>query len=398
MPKRDLAEMIAAQADRVSSPVLATVNLQTRIQELEQEVVALRSAEQDEAGKAALEAQIAQLTQALAQASGEHEIAIDRIDPDPDQPRTVFPRALIQERAESLRRDGQISAIIVIPQANDRYRLFDGAIRRLAAPLADKTTLRAVFLLNPVTLDASRRFEHQVVAGYAAEKLHDLDTAHALVRILCDRHPAIAAQKDDIPSLLNNAIYQVKKAGKQGDLAKMRIADSDAQRTWLESIPTLTPEGFDILAVLLDRQYNPASVASNLFPLLAIADDLKDLVRQTGIEASKIKELNKLSAEALNLDEPTAQQVRLQTAQEVTDAELSLQGVRKRVSEVLQQYNPHDAKLNSETAPAAKTLRQIEAIDLSQLQELDTLQLKDIRTALKKQLKAVEAQLAQLKS
>ncbi|TBR56925.1 hypothetical protein B4U84_26130 [Westiellopsis prolifica IICB1] len=60
---------------------------------------------------------------------GVHEIEIQRIKPDPEQPRQTFPLYQLQERAESLRRHGQKTPIVLIPQPQSEYILFDGELR-----------------------------------------------------------------------------------------------------------------------------------------------------------------------------------------------------------------------------------------------------------------------------
>jgi hypothetical protein len=46
--------------------------------------------------------------------------------------------------------------------------------------------------------------------------------------------------------------------------------------------------------------------------MLAVANDLKEIVREFRLDASKVRELNKLSAEKLNLDAVAAAKVRSQ--------------------------------------------------------------------------------------
>ena len=149
MAKKNLLDLIASQAATLadssasipssfrSTESISEVNeaLQHQIQKLETEVINLRIATDGDRDKEFLEKQIQELTAKLSQISGEHEIEIELLDLDPDQPRSIFPQHLIEERAESLRRNEQISPIIVIPQPNGRYRIFDGALRKLAEGL-----------------------------------------------------------------------------------------------------------------------------------------------------------------------------------------------------------------------------------------------------------------------
>jgi ParB family chromosome partitioning protein len=119
----------------------------------------------------------------LATQGGVHEIAINLIDPDPVQPRQTFPQLVIQERAESLRRQGQKNPIVLIPQLDGRYKLFDGELRWRSAPLAGMRKLKAVFLPKEEAPDEVVVFEGQIVSSIHSEKLHDLDLAAALIRV-----------------------------------------------------------------------------------------------------------------------------------------------------------------------------------------------------------------------
>lgn len=105
--------------------------LHSQVEELQVEIARLRVDTTNFEEKAVLEQQIEQLTTQLKASSGIQEIAIELIDPDPIQPRQAFPYAVVKERAESLRGQGQKTPIVVIPQENGRYTLFDGELQRL---------------------------------------------------------------------------------------------------------------------------------------------------------------------------------------------------------------------------------------------------------------------------
>ncbi len=67
------------------------------------------------------------------------EIPIERIEPDPDQPRTVFDETSLNELAASIREKGVIKPLIVqeiVP--NERYRIIAGERRWRASQLAGK--------------------------------------------------------------------------------------------------------------------------------------------------------------------------------------------------------------------------------------------------------------------
>lgn len=82
------------------------------------------------------------LGKGLAQLLGEQgesqvtELPIDSIEPNPDQPRTVFEEDALQELAESIRQVGILQPIVVRPTSDGRYSLIAGERRWRAAQLA----------------------------------------------------------------------------------------------------------------------------------------------------------------------------------------------------------------------------------------------------------------------
>lgn len=395
--KRNLTDLIRQNASGLSSssPITQTVapttapneELNQKIQDLEHEVIELRRQANTDQDKEFLEQQIQDLTKQLAAVGGEHIVEIDLIDPDPNQPRTIFPRALIEERTESLKRNGQISPIILIPQENGRYRLFDGAVRRLSGPKAGLATLRAVLLPHHESLDDATRFEQQFVTGKDTEKLHDLDVANGLVRIICSRHPHLEEKQIDFPKILNNVIYQIRKSGKLKELTKMVNKPIEQQKEWLDSLGLESSEGRDILEILLDRQFNPASISANVFPLLSITDDLKAVVQETGLSSGKIMAINKLTAEALNTNEADAKQVRSQLAYRIAEQELTEKETNDLIRKTIQEHNPAAKQPDPIVEKSVKTVKQIQNIKLD---EFKPDQLRSIRESLQERIREID--------
>jgi ParB family chromosome partitioning protein len=71
------------------------------------------------------------------------QVAIDRIDPNPFQPRRQFPEENLQELAESLKASGLVQPVLLRP-ADGRYQLIAGERRWRAARLAGLETIPAV--------------------------------------------------------------------------------------------------------------------------------------------------------------------------------------------------------------------------------------------------------------
>ncbi|WP_138506293.1 ParB/RepB/Spo0J family partition protein [Nostoc sp. PA-18-2419] len=360
--------------------------LKSQIEKLETEITQLRANVFSPEEKSVLEQQIEQLTNQLVTQGGVHEIAVSLIDPDPAQPRQTFPSLVIQERAESLRRQGQQNPIVLIPQLDGRYKLFDGELRWRAAPLAEMTKLKAVFLPKKEIPDEAVVFEGQLVTSIHSQKLHDLDLATALIRLIIFKYPDFIDREDEIPKFLNAFINRLVRSQKIQDLAPIKDADLITQQEWLETSEFKEQEEYEIVSVLLGLQLNPVSVNNNIFPMLKVEEDLKVIIRSEGLESSKIKELNKLSAEQLKIDESQAIAIRTQITQRVVQEKLSLSQTKTLVKQTLEKYNASNNKTKHEKQ-VDKTIKDIQSIDLK---SLESTRLSKLHQVLQKTLREIE--------
>ena len=360
--------------------------LHNQVEELQSEIAKLRVSTTTFEEKAVLEQQIEQLTNQLKIRGGVQEIAVELIDPDPVQPRQAFPLTLIKERAESLRRQGQKSPIVVIPKENGRYTLFDGELRWRAATLIGWSNLKAVFLLKKEeALNEVEIFAGQIVTSIHSQKLHDLDLASALIRLFSYQNPFFKEREDEIPKILNTALRRLQREQKHLELAEIRVANFENQQQWIEKVDFKKEEEKLIFTILLGLQLNPISINNNIFPLLKLANDLKASVRGEGLEASKARELNKLSPEQLNVDEEQALLVRERATQRVMQKSLSLNQTRTLVQNLIQQHDPA-----SKSTQLQKTNKVIESVKAITVKDLDSSGLKEFRQVLKEKLGEIE--------
>lgn len=315
------------------------LQLRDRVEELESELRQLRSQSLDSNKKEVLEEQIQELAQQLAQQGGEHYITLEKIRPDPDQPRTVFPQTVIQSRAKSLREEGQHSPIILIPQAENWYKLFDGELRWRAAPHAGFTTLRTVFLTQEALekLDKAAIFDRQLTTSLQSEKLHPFDLANSLVKLIVMRYPKLSKEIETIPSLLNAAIQRWRRTGEVADLETIAIADQSTQQEWIERVCSSEIERW-VVEIILSKQLNPVSVNSNIFPLLNLPEELQSVIRTEGLEGSKVLELKRISGKSLDIEEELATVIRIKLTQEAIQERLSVDKIRSRVKAIFQAH------------------------------------------------------------
>jgi ParB family chromosome partitioning protein len=114
------------------------------------------------------------------------EIAVDRIAPDPNQPRTEFDPDAVARLAESLKSHGQLQPICVRwDDAAGRYVIVTGERRWRAAVSAGRPTVTAVILDGP--LSDSQVLEMQLIENALREDLKPVEQARAY-RTLMDRN------------------------------------------------------------------------------------------------------------------------------------------------------------------------------------------------------------------
>jgi ParB family transcriptional regulator, chromosome partitioning protein len=337
--------------------------LKEEILGLQAELSALRTGRLSPDEQSRVDQGLQQITTELENRSGQHKIRLDLIDLDINQPRATITESMITERANSLKRHGQLTPIILIPQPMGRYLLFEGELRTRAARSIDWTELNAVFLSPDDLPSPEETFRGQVVTSIHSQRLHDLDIAKALVRLAINDYPNMQGQESIIPNFLNTPIRRMQRDNTLSQLADIRIADPSTQKNWLESVDFKAMEERQIFELILGLQLNPVTVNTNIFPLLKLAEDLKEAIQTLGLESSKSRELNRLTSNNLKLEEIKATEIRKNLTQQVIDQRLSLTEVKNQVNQLIQQYNPKQQKHRS--GGAAQVILLLKETDLS---------------------------------
>uniref|UniRef100_B8HZA9 ParB family protein n=1 Tax=Cyanothece sp. (strain PCC 7425 / ATCC 29141) TaxID=395961 RepID=B8HZA9_CYAP4 len=118
-PKPIGASQIFAEAGQTQK----VHQLSSRVEELEAEIIQLKSQELANQEKIELEAKIEELTQRLSAQGGIQEIEITRIQRNIFQPRQTFPQSELKAFAELLKQEGQHTPVILMPW-KDTYLIF----------------------------------------------------------------------------------------------------------------------------------------------------------------------------------------------------------------------------------------------------------------------------------
>jgi len=113
--------------------------------------------------------------------TGLQQIAIDQIDANPVQPRTIFTSDKLTELAQSIKENGIIQPLVV-QKAGERFQLVAGERRWRAAKLAGLTTVPVVIQ----DFAKERLLEVALIENIQREDLNPIEVAHALDRLATD--------------------------------------------------------------------------------------------------------------------------------------------------------------------------------------------------------------------
>jgi ParB family chromosome partitioning protein len=108
------------------------------------------------------------------------EIAVDRIDPNPEQPRRRFDADALSKLSDSIEQHGVLQPVVV-RRAGDRYQLLVGERRWRAARAAGLTAIPAVV----ADVDDRDRLELALIENVQRRDLNPIELAHAF-RALVD--------------------------------------------------------------------------------------------------------------------------------------------------------------------------------------------------------------------
>lgn len=357
--------------DRFTGAYQAT-DQASRIAELQAEVEKLRVAQSPE-----LEQQIATLREQLLAQSGEQEIAVDKIDPNPYQPRQTITQESIQTLAHSMEKDGQIAPVIVIPQG-DRYLLWDGQRRFEAAKILEWKTLRAVSAPMPEDLHrkALLTFIHH-------EDLNSLDKAEAIVKEIATN---TGIESEEIPTVLSTVLRRLERSGLANQLTALVTAVTEEQQQGVKRLGVSETEE-KLLLALLDLALNPASVKANLMPMLSMPKDLKAAIREQGLKGAHALALTVLSAKTLKTSERQATKERIEATNQVIEQDLTVAKTRELVGQIKAKYLKSDkSKESKESKQVTALLTDVEKLSPTAIASANPDQLIQLRQALQQKL------------
>jgi ParB family transcriptional regulator, chromosome partitioning protein len=355
-----------------------------KIVELQTEIEQLRSASAPE-----LEAEIEKLRSQLEATSGEVDIDVVLIDPNPNQPRQTITNASIQAKARSLKKYGQIAPVILVQQENGRYTLLDGQLRWEGAKVLGWVKLRAVVVPAPQDLDQS-----SLLTFLGFEDLNPLDKAEAIVKEITK---ITGFEVEEISTTLATVLKRIERDGKIKELTKLVTVSAEEQKNGLEAF-SVTENEQDILSILLELGLNPASVKANLMPMLFLPQDLKDAIR-IGVDYSQdlnssdsLREyhtlkgahalaLSVLSAKVLGIEDKVAAKERIKATDEVLKSNLTVPETRTLINQIKAKYLTETKTESKEIKVAIAKISAVSDVSLAEASNEQLAQLKKLLTA-----------------
>jgi ParB/RepB/Spo0J family partition protein len=115
-----------------------------------------------------------------ARSLGVRHVPVDRIEPNPENPRLLFEESALEELASSIAEHGVLQPILVRPMDHDRFQLVAGERRWRAAARAGLSTIPALV----EELDDEAALEIAVIENLQREDLSPLEEANIYERMV----------------------------------------------------------------------------------------------------------------------------------------------------------------------------------------------------------------------
>ncbi len=121
-------------------------------------------------------------------------VPIDRIEPNPEQPRLAFDEATLEELAASIREHGVLQPILLRPIDNGRFQLIAGERRWRASKIAGHPTIPALV----EDIDDDTALEISIIENLQREDISPLDEAAMYDRMIRDHGYSIRRLADKL--------------------------------------------------------------------------------------------------------------------------------------------------------------------------------------------------------
>ena len=108
------------------------------------------------------------------------EIPVGELDPNPDQPRRTFSPESISQLADSIRDQGVLQPLLVVPASGGRYRIIAGERRYRASRVAGLETVPCIVK----DIDVIRQMEIALIENLQREDLNPMEAARGIQALM----------------------------------------------------------------------------------------------------------------------------------------------------------------------------------------------------------------------
>ena len=309
-PKRNFAGSFDAVAERRQN------NLQDKLEAANQRIAEL---------EASVGEQVAQ------------EISLDMIEPNPNQPRKSF--YIVQRMKTLLAGQGQKQPIILvkIPE-QDKYTIFDGECRYRGAKLLEWDTIKAVFVrYNPETFQ-----EDVLISALNKSSINALDEAGAIVRRI---QTELDLSETEIADKLLSFISYTRRRGELESLNSLSNSYEN-RKTYIETLEFRDEAEKIICLTIANLGRSCLSTSSNKLPLLKLSSDLKEAIREKGLNERIALSLNTINPNSKKLKGKITKQkalkLRQQLINKILENEWSIKIASEAIKSAIQEITGHN--------------------------------------------------------
>ncbi len=184
---------------------------------------------------------------AAAPPAGVTEIPLEKVTPNPQQPRTSFPAEEMRQLAASIERHGVLQPIVV-SRSRDGYQIVAGHRRVLAARLAGRTSIPAV-----IRDDVTDRLELALIENIQRTDLNALDTGRAY-RLLMETYGLTQQQLGERVGKSQSAIANTLRVLEAPQILQDALVDGKITEGHLRALlPLRTSDTSGALAEVLAK-------------------------------------------------------------------------------------------------------------------------------------------------
>ena len=148
------------------------------------------------------------------------EIKIDKIIPNPYQPRKIFDENSLKELASSIKKQGLIQPVILVAD-EDEYILIAGERRLRAHKILKKDKIKAII----IDFDLTKLREFAIIENLQREDLNVLDLASSLYELI-EEHNYTHDEMADIISKSRSYVTNLLRLLKLSDYAKDKLKEN----------------------------------------------------------------------------------------------------------------------------------------------------------------------------